>query len=433
MNTLVLVIDDEAVTIAPKIFAKDGGVTSPPSQDITFQLHSSFRSGAEDEELGIKLFRFKCSQQGELSFCDLSKLLIEGSGDHHWLIYLDLKFDQAGNTCKLWSERVFDPVNHAVQSNADFAKLLHERLGLALAVHLISLTSWRGLLCIASGTNRAEAEAFMRKYASQSSERQWHALEGSIRSESLDGIVKFTSGLSKFCEIFGFDGLIRWWLAPPGDATVWFPAETALHNSSGGDGLHYEAVARRFGADEGWTSNDGQYSKNLFHITKQMLEAKKASAGPKSVPAKLIQRVLGATVQLDGIQPSDLVCLPCHPSLPFLWAAKHALVLAFRESGEGDGPVLLLKRVGTQFALVLKQRKDATGLEAIVRDGTELRSVSGALHRAVHAKVDCPPGQEYAQRPGAPLLVGFDNPVAQLKWDAIAGELQILWPAEQPK
>lgn len=437
----ILIVDDEKISAAPDLFSDDGTVKEAPSKEFAFQLHSLFRSGNPDEPIGVKRFQFGTTAPSELSFAQVERAL-DAAAESYSLIFLDLKLDQAGTMEGAFQDEVFAPIKTLAATPPHSANgledMLTDRAGLAFAVNIMYRSKWKGLLCIASGTNREEAELFVSSFVPFSSDRRWHALEGSMRSKVFQkNKEKFNNGLAKFCEIFGFDGVIRWWLAPPGGQPVWFPAGSLLHNPGAGDDSHYAAVAQRFGESKHWTVHGGQYSKRLFHITNEMLSSKRANLNCKCVPAELIRLVFGGAIELDGIEDPDLVKLPCLPALPFLWAAKHALDLAHVENSKANlkrhpAPPIFLKRIGDQFALALRPSRDATQLASIVNAGTDLKNVSGYIHNALRAKVKCPDGDQYRNNVCAPILNGFADPIAEVKWDKATKELRIAWPPTNP-
>lgn len=423
MKVHILTIDDESIEIFGNILNDNFELVNPPSREFAFELHPIFRQNKITEP--PKSFVFPTANYGhQLSYCDLKTALDEGCHSPGlWIIFLDLKLDKAGTSDSTWNDDI-EKCPNLIINGID----LKDYLGLHLAFLILKKEKWKGLLCTASGyANADQVKNYLEKHfpcADTSSDRYWHVLGSPIRVEAANGLANFNEGLQKFLEIFGFDGLIRWWLTPPGQPS-WFTSGTNYHNPGVKGNIHYKAVADKFGEHEFWEDQNGKFTKVLFES---------AANGSRNTKAALIKLLFRNCVDLSNFADDAEVALPIRPGLPFLWAVKHALDMARGENEEGNAdfigkPLLLKKTNGNRIAMTLQQSRCAKELVKTVLDPKkkdELRSVGQALYSALRAKVNCPPS--YNDRSGKTFLEGSVEPIADLEWSADSSELRIVWP-----
>ncbi len=440
-DVCICIIEDEDVTIAADLFAGDGKLNEQPSKAFDFRLSKElFVLDPRSGHVRVKKFHNEVSYQKVLDVCL--------STDQFSLIFLDLQWDFDLGNCEIFKEHLKAALNslREAEKNAasdlgnEEADLFREAIdrrfyGIILAHHLLSIDSWQGLLCLASGRAHVPTvESFLSSCAPRcNSERFYEYLKGPVRSTP----KHFQTGICKFLEIFGPDGLIRWWLHPPGDVQNWF--EGVRHNP-GADDTDYKAVQRRFGDSSLWTDDFGRYSKTVFRVPEVGEERVRSLLNkPLPVPAEVIRMVLGGTVEVVEDLRGKVVSLPCMPALPFLFAVKTAFDCAHEETGENSSipvPDCCLKQLDSnRFGFVMKQKRDASELVRLVNQSTVLPSdrrignCERSFRNALRASVDCP--QDLADRPLASFLGGFSEPIAELEWSKEENELRVTWPAKQ--
>ena len=425
----VCIIDDTDVPLIRDLFDVTGALkksSNIPSEEFTFKLHPGIYRLQASVPIGKRLSPGSSNETvtlGEL----LTNLTLSGlaaSAGYHQLFFLDLIWPrdaEAGN-------EIFGAEKTTlIKAGAD-AEELTKRQGLVLACHLLKQANWQGLLCIASSSNAAANRTFLHDHALAGNQRYWICLEQEISNKKA-GKEIFKAGINHFLELFGANGLIRWWLSPPENSGFWF--DGVYHNPSPND-QHYNAVERRLGASEYWRACNGQYAKRLFYVPFDANEERARLRGEWPVKPDLFECLLGGTLRLDNTIGEGDVCVPVYPALPFLYAVKIAFDRAREESGERDvgSPPYVLKRLDDgRVAFTLHQGKDAGELVRLIKENPIVHEKVGTteslFRKAIRAHVDVPADME--SRPAARFLQGFDEAIATVEWDSGINELRVVW------